>query len=214
MIGVAGNVRFRNLTTDLMDPGEDPDVYFSYAQVPTSSFDILVRSATSELTRVDIVRRAVSALDPSVPLARVQPLEDALAAQTANARFGSFVLGIFAVLALALSGAGLYGVMAFVVASRRREIAIRMALGAEPTRVLRMVVRQGMALVGIGAIVGIGTALLSARLFSSLLYGVQPSDPAAITTVTAILLATAALANAIPALRAVRTEPQIVLRGE
>ncbi|MGH7574435.1 MAG: ADOP family duplicated permease, partial [Longimicrobiales bacterium] len=99
VIGVVGNVRFRDLTTDLMGPAADPDVYFSYAQDPTGSFDILVRSALSDLTGVDVVRRAVVALDPSVPLAVVQPLEEAPRAQTANARFGSLVLGIFAVLA-------------------------------------------------------------------------------------------------------------------
>lgn len=214
VIGVAENVRFRSLTTDLMDPGEDPDVYFHYAQIPTSSFDILVRSTTSGLVDIGIVRAAVAELDPSVLVARVQSLEDVLAAQTAGARFGSLVLGIFAALALALSGIGLYGVMAFLVASRRREIAIRIALGAQPARVRRMVVSQGMLLVGIGAAAGLAAVLLGGRLFSSLLFGVRPSDPASMAAVTAILIATAALANIAPVRRAVRTEPQTVLRGE
>ncbi len=214
VIGVAANVRFRSLTTDLMDPGEDPDVYLPHAQAPTPALEILVRSATNELTGIDIVRRAVAELDPSVPVADVQSLEDALAVQTANARFGSLVLGVFAALALALSAVGLYGIMAFLVASRRRETAIRIAVGADPARVLRMVVREGMTVVGFGAVVGLAGVFLAARLFSSLLYGVQPADPAAITAATAILLATALLANVVPARRATRIDPMTALREE
>ncbi|MGH8195541.1 MAG: ABC transporter permease [Woeseiaceae bacterium] len=214
VIGVAENVRFRDLTTDLFSAGEDPDVYFSYAQIPTASFEILVRSATSELTAFDVVRRAVTELDPSVPLGRVQPLESVLEAQTASARFGSVILGLFAVLALVLCGIGLYGIMAFFVASRRSEIAVRMALGARQTRVLGMVVRQGMLLVGAGAIAGLAAVLLGGRLFSSLFFSVGATDPAVHLTSVGLLAVIAFVACALPAWRATRIDPTEALRSE
>ncbi|MEX2124644.1 MAG: ABC transporter permease [Woeseia sp.] len=214
VIGVAENVRFRDLTSDLFSPGEDPDVYFSYAQSPTASFEILVRSATSGLAGIDLVQRAVAELDPSVPLASVQSLGSALDAQTASARFGSIVLGLFAALALVLSGIGLYGIMAFFVASRRCEIAIRMALGAKQARVLRMVVRQGMLLVGLGAIAGLAAVLVGGRLFSSVLFGVGAADPAVHLSTVALLALIAFAACAIPAWRATRVEPTEALRSE
>jgi putative ABC transport system permease protein len=214
VIGVAQNVRFRDLTADLFSPGEDPDVYFSYAQDPTPSFEIVVRSATNALTDAELVRRTVAELDASVPLTSAQPLETALGDQTASARFGSIVLGLFAGLALVLSGIGLYGIMAFFVASRRGEIAVRIALGAKPARVLRMVVRQGMTLVSIGIIAGLAVVLFGGRLFSSLLYGVGVADPLAHLSSVALLAVIAFFACAIPAWRATRIDPTEALRSE
>ncbi len=213
MIGVAADARFRDLTTDLMDPGEDPDVYLPYAQFPTGGFEIVVRSATSAPASAEMVQSAVAALDPSVPLSRTRSLESLLAGQTAAARSGSAALGIFATLALALSGIGLYGVMAFLVVSRRRELAIRATVGADAGAVVRMVIRQGMALVGIGVLAGLATALLAGRLFSSLLFGVGAFDPAVFLSAATLALVGLA-ACAIPARRATRVDPVEALRHE
>jgi len=214
VVGVAGNVRFRDLTSDLFSPAEDPDVYFAYAQMPTGSLEVLVRSAASQLVAVDVMQRALAELDPSVPLASPQALESVLAQQTGNARFGSVILGLFAVLALVLCGIGLYGIMAFFVVSRRSEIAIRMALGARQTRVLAMVVRQGMLLVGIGVTAGLTAVLLGGRLFSNLFYGVGAADPLVHLSSAALLAMIAFIACVLPAWRATRIDPTEAIRHE
>jgi putative ABC transport system permease protein len=214
VIGVAGNVRFRDLTSDLFSPGEDPDVYFPFAQSPTASFEILVRSRTDGTMPAEVVRRAVARLDPSVPLANIQSLETALAAHTASARLASTVLGLFALLAATLCGIGLYGLMAFFVASRRWEIAVRIAVGARQSRVLRMVVQQAMMLAGIGIVAGLFAVLVLGRLFSSVLFGVRPADPLVHLSSIALLALVAFLACAIPAWRAVRIDPTEALRSD
>jgi ABC-type antimicrobial peptide transport system permease subunit len=135
-------------------------------------------------------------------------------AQTATARFGSFVLTTFALLALTLASVGLYGVITFLVNSRRRDIAVRIALGANRSSILQLIMRQGMIVAAAGVLVGGVAALLSARFLSAFLYQVQPSDPRTIATSIFILLAIATLANLIPALRAARTQPEAVLRAE
>jgi predicted permease len=211
IVGVAENVRQRNLTTSLFDPGEDPDVYFAFAQLPRGGFDILVRGERS-LIPAERLHAAVSAADRSIPLFQVESLQASLDAQTANARFGSMLLAALGALALLLAAVGLYGVMAFLVQTRRREIAVRMALGAAPGDVVRMVFTQAMLLVVIGALAGVLIALVAGRLSSGLLYGVAPTDPLSLGAVTAALVASAALAALIPARRAVRAAPQMVLR--
>jgi predicted permease len=214
VIGVAANVRFRDLTSDLFSAGEDPDVWFPYPQRPSTTLEILVRSGTSDLVPADVVQRAIAGLDPSVPLVRAQPLADVLGEQTGSARFGSVILALFAGLALVLCGIGLYGVMAFFVASRRPEIAVRMALGAKQAQVLAMIVRQGMALVGIGVIAGLAAVVAGARLAASLLFGVSPADPLVHVSCLALLATIALAACLLPAWRATRIDPTEALRAE
>lgn len=137
-----------------------------------------------------------------------------LGAQTARARFGSFVLGLFGIAALALAAIGLYGVMAFAVAARQREIAVRLAVGGSPGAVLRMVLRQGIALAAAGLAVGLAVALFGARSLDALLYSIEPSDPLTLVAVSALLLAVSAIANFLPARRATRVDPQLALRAE
>jgi predicted permease len=213
IIGVVENVRYRDLTTSLMDPGEDPDVFLSYAQLPSADFDIVVRTEQSELAIASMIQREVSALDPSVPIFEVQTLSAALAAQTASDRFGSSVLALFGALALALAAVGLYGVMAFVVGTRRREIAIRLAVGADPRSALSMVLRQGMALVALGIVLGLTVALAAGRLLESLLFGVTTRDPLTFIVVSLVLASVAFAANYIPAHRATRIDPQLALKS-
>lgn len=211
IVGIAANVRQRNLTTSLFDPGEDPDVYFALAQLPRGALDIVVRGERG-LVDAERMLAAVRAADPAIPLFRIEPLQAALEAQTANARFGSLLLIVLGALALLLAAVGLFGVMAFVVQTRRREIAVRMALGAGPHGVIVMVVWQALLVAGIGAGGGIVLALVAGRLSAGLLYGVAPTDIGSLTAVTGALIATAAFAAFLPARRAVRSSPQLVLR--
>jgi len=213
VIGVVEDVRYRDLTTSLMDPGEDPDVFLSYAQLPSAAFDIVVRTEQPELANASLIQREVSALDPSVPIFRVQSLSAAVAAQTASDRFGSSLLALFGGLALALAAVGLYGVMAFVVGMRRREIAIRLAVGADPRSALSMVLRQGMALVALGTALGLATAFAAGQLLKSLLFGVSTRDPLTFIVVPLVLVAVAFAANYIPAHRATRIDPQLALKS-
>jgi predicted permease len=214
VIGVVGDPRYRDLTTDLMDPGEDPDVWFSYAQIPSGSFDLIVRHRPGASADIESMRRAVAAIDPSIPLFQVGRLQDGLDRQTANDRFGSMLLALFGAAALTLAAIGLFGVMSFVVSMRRREIAIRIALGSSPGSVLGGVLKQGLQVVGAGAAAGLLASVAAGRLIRSILFGVSPMDPLSVAVVILVLVGTAALANVVPASRAARTDPQRVLRGD
>jgi predicted permease len=213
VIGVTADPRYRDLTTSLMDPGEDPDVWLSYHQLPTSTFDIVVKRAPGAGADIESIRQAIAALDPAIPLFQVGQLQDALELQTANDRFGAVLLTLFGVAALALAAIGLFGVMSFVVSMRRREIAIRIALGSTPTAVLAHVLRQGLLVVAAGITGGLVASVYAGRLIQGILFGVSPADPVSIVVVLTVLGAAAVTANVIPAARAARTDPQVVLRG-
>ena len=207
VIGVVGDVRFGTA-----DAPPIPDVFISYAQAPRNAGIIFVRAATDPAALVPAVRREIAALDPTLPIYDVRPLRARVGDATARTRFGAALLAVFAALALLLSGLGIYGVLAFAVAQRTREIGIRIALGATRARVLRMVVRQGLALTAAGLLVGAVAALAATRLLASLLYEVAPSDPATYAAIALVLGAVAMLAVAVPALRATRVDPLVALR--
>ncbi|MEJ2503572.1 MAG: ADOP family duplicated permease [Gemmatimonadota bacterium] len=214
VVGVAGNVRQRALTTSLMDPGEDPDVYFPYAQLPTRSFDILVRAEGDPARLTGAVRGLIADRDPSLPLYDVATLTSELDAQTALGRMVSAFLTVFAVLALVAAAIGLFGVLAFVVRGRRAEIAVRAALGAGPRRILRLVVGQGLAMVAMGLAVGILAALAAARFAASQLYGVSATDPVILAGTAMALLAVGVAASALPAIAALRVDPRTAMAEE
>jgi ABC-type antimicrobial peptide transport system permease subunit len=202
------------LTVSRDDAAEDPDVYFAFAQFPPLNFDIIVRQTRPGTITSQMIQQAVNAADPTIPIFHVQTLAGSLAAQTASARFGSFVLGIFALLALTLGAVGLYGVTMFIVSARRRDLAIRLALGAEPARMVRDVVVNGLIVAVTGAAIGIAGAFAATRLLGSFLYGVTPTDPLTFIIVSLLLIGTAAIANLMPALRAARIDPQMALRAD
>jgi len=214
VVGVATTTRFRDLTTDLGDPNGEADVYFSLAQLPPTSLEIAVRAQGDTLAAAAALRAAVASVDPTVPLYNVAPLLHALRGQSADARVASLVFTLFSAMALALASVGIYGVLAFIVSLSRREIAIRMALGAESGRVLALVVRNAMLLVGAGVVAGVLGALFGTRLLTSQLFRVTPTDPATFAGVTAAVLVTALLASWLPARRAAATPPQSALKGE
>ena len=157
---------------------------------------------------------AVRAVNPNLPLASVSTLDQILAESMARTSFTLVMFAIAAAVALALGLVGIYGVISYVVSQRTREIGVRMALGADRRDVSRMVLRQGMILAGIGVVVGLVAAVGLTRLMSSLLYGVEPTDPVTLGVVAALLTAVALVASYLPALRASRTDPLEALRFE
>ena len=212
IVGVVDDVRYRDLTTTLAT--SEPDVYFSLAQRPPSGIEFAVRSEAVPDGLAGPVRRELATMDPAIALFGVQPLESLVAQQTASGRFASTALGVFALVAVLLTGIGLYGVLAFLVAMRRREIGIRLALGATRERVSGIIIGQGMKLVGIGIAVGAVIAFILTRWIESQLFGVSSHDPAVFGSVMLLLLAVAAIASWLPSRRASRVDPQIALRAE
>jgi len=212
ILGVVANARFRDLTTDLSST--EPDVYFSYRQIPSAEVQIAVRASGDLAPLAAALRREVGAIDPSLPLYNVDLLGSLLQRQTGTARFGSFVLAAFSGIAVLLAAIGIYGALAFLVSLSRREIAIRMALGATPRKVLGRVVGQGAALAIAGFVIGVGGAIFAARALTSQLFGVSPLDPLTFASVGGLLLLVALTASYIPARRATKVDPLTALRQE
>ncbi len=160
------------------------------------------------------VERMVREVDPAVPVVRLRDMEAVFAESMRRPRLLGQLLGAFAGVALLLAAVGTYGVLSYMVAERRREIGIRMALGAERSTVLAQVMQQGLQLTMAGIIAGLAGALALNRMMASLLFGVQPTDPATLAAVTATIALVAAVACWLPAFRASRLDPIVVLRGD
>jgi putative ABC transport system permease protein len=156
----------------------------------------------------------VQSVDPSLPVFGERTMEDVVSSSLARRRFALQVVGGFGVLALLLAGVGVYGVVAYSVSQRTREIGIRLALGARPADVLRLVVGSGMKLTLLGVGLGLAASFGIARLLASLLYGVSPGDPATYALVAVLLACVALLACLIPARRATKVDPMVALRYE
>ncbi|HEY9449334.1 MAG TPA: FtsX-like permease family protein, partial [Gemmatimonadaceae bacterium] len=155
----------------------------------------------------------IAALDRDLPV-QVQTMEEALGLSLLPQRVGATLLGVFSVLGLVLASIGLYGVVAYAVTQRTRELGIRLALGAETRDIYRVVIRQGMSLMIVGVTIGIAVALLLTRLVRGLLFGVSPADPLTLGVVVAILTVVALLASYVPARRATRVDPLVALHEE
>ena len=159
-------------------------------------------------------RRRSAALDPSLPIVKLRSMDDVFAEAIGRPRLLAQLLGIFAGLAILLAAIGSYGVLSYMVTERRREIGIRMALGADRGSVLRMVLSQGLRLTLVGVVAGLAAAFAMNRVLASLLFGVRPSDPVTIASVVTLIGAVALVACYLPARVATRVDPMIVLREE
>ncbi|HEU4563107.1 MAG TPA: ABC transporter permease [Gemmatimonadaceae bacterium] len=209
IVGVAGNERFAGLAAD-----PQPAVYFAYPQFAMDAVYLMVRAPELTPTLQRAIRDVVHGLDRTVPVERFQPMAGVRDAAMATPRFIAAMIGAFAALALLLAAVGIYGVLAQLVAQRRHEIGIRIALGAERWRVMRMVLRQGLALTGAGLALGVAAALGASRTLRALLYGVAPTDAATYVALSTLLAAVALLASWLPARRAARVEPVEAIRNE
>jgi putative ABC transport system permease protein len=176
--------------------------------------DMLVKTSVEPYSLIGAIKREIRVIDKDQPIAQVQTLDDKLSESVAPQRFTLLLLGIFALIALLLASAGIYGVMSYEVTQRTHEIGVRMALGARQLDVLKLMVRQGMSLVVIGVVLGLAGAFATTRLMSSLLFDVTAKDPATFAVVTAVLTIVALLACYIPARRATKVDPLVALRYE
>lgn len=209
VVGVVGNVHSFGL-----DREEPSSMYFPHEQVPSRRMNVVVRTAGDPLALAASLRSTVWRFDPDLAIPSMQTLEQVIAGSVSERRFTMFLLAAFSALALLLASIGLYGVMAFAVTRRTREIGIRIALGARPGEVMRLILGQGLALTAVGLGVGVILALALGRGLSALLFGIAPHDPATLAAVVATLAGVAALASYIPARRAMRVDPVIALRHE
>jgi len=209
VIGVVGNA-----LTSALNEEPVPAMYYSAATVLWPTMDIVVRTAGEPLAMLPAVRQRVRELDPELPVSTVRSMEQWISISAAQPRLNAVLVAVFACVALLIAAIGVYGVLAYSVEQRTREIGLRMAMGAQRGNVLRLVVREGMlvALAGIG--VGLAGALAVSRVLASLLYGVPERDPATFASVAAALAVVALAACAAPAYRASKVDPMVALRFE
>ncbi len=207
LVGVVANVKYAGL-------GAPPDdvVYRPFAQQPWVAPFLVVRTSGDPAEFALTLRRGIAAVDQGIVVGAVTPLEQLVADAAAQPQFHTVLLASFAALALGIAGIGLYGVVAYAVSRRTREIGIRIALGATSRDVLRMVVKDGMLVAMAGIVAGTASAFVFARLLAGLLYGVTPTDPVSFLLASAGLLGLTLLASYIPARRAARIEPIAALR--
>jgi putative ABC transport system permease protein len=208
IVGIAGDVRTR------ISREPEPTIYFHYPQMPYRFMVVTVRTHANPQSMVESIRGAVRSVDPEQPLFQVRTLEELMSQTLVPWRFSMTLLGSFAALALILAAAGIYGVISHTVGQRTNEIGIRMALGAQPRDVLRLILRQGIGVALIGIAVGLGGAFYLTRFLQTQLYAVRPTDPLTFAAIPLVLLVVAFAASYIPARRATRVDPMVALRYE
>jgi putative ABC transport system permease protein len=206
IVGVVDDVRSSALNQ------ESPAMYFSINARSWPTMDVAMRTDLAPESALAAARREIGQIDPELPLSHVRTMDEWVAASAAQPRLSAMLIGVFAGAALLLAAVGTYGVIAYSVAQRRREIGLRIALGAQRTAVLGLVVREGMTVGAIGVAGGVVAAVLLGRALSSLLFGIDARDPLTYVAVTTTLGAVALVATAIPARRAAAVDPMIALR--
>ncbi len=209
IVGIAGDVRHSTL-----DAAPKPEVYWAYPQYPVRSLTFVLRTTIEPMSLAAAARKEIWAVDQDLPITRLQTMEGLISASIAQQRLYLSLMGVFAAVALLLAAVGIYGVMSYAVAQRAHEIGIRMALGAQTSDVLKLVVGQSMKLTMMGVAVGLVTAFGLTRLITNLLFGVSATDPATFVAVALLLTGVALAACYIPARRATKVDPMMALRTE
>jgi len=217
VVGVAADVRHWARDVDI-----EPTAYYPYTQVPqrmaplvlARHMTVIVRTPTNSSALLGDIRQAVASVNKTVPVYQVKTVEEFLSDSGSLRRFDMWLLSVFAALALTLAGVGIYGVMAYLVSQRTREIGIRMALGARRNDVLRLILGHGFKLSLAGVLVGIAGAVALTRVMASLLYEVSPTDVSTFVLVSSAVLTFILLACYVPSLRATRVDPNVALRHE
>jgi len=209
IVGVVGDVRRTSLSEE-----PAPAMYLPHRQASFPTLTLLVRTRGNATNVPAALTRALTVLDPDQALGKIKPMRTVFASSLARQRFSASLLGIFAMMALALSAVGIFGVMTAMVTQRTRELAVRLALGAHPRKVLQLVLSHGATLAGIGIAIGLFGAFALSRVVAGMLYNVAATDPLTLLSVSMLLAAVALLACYIPARRATRLDPIITLREE
>ena len=212
IVGVVGDVRF-GLGTD-----PQAEMYLPYRQadllLPVFQLSVVMRTAGDPSLQTAALRSALAEIDANQPLVKVRTMEENMATTVAQPRFRTWLIGILAMLALVLAAVGVYGVMSYTVTQRTSEIGVRVALGAQPQDVFRIIVGEGLRLALFGVGVGLVAALVLTRLLQSFLFGISAYDPVTFVAVSLLLTLVAVAASYFPARRATRVDPMIVLRYE
>jgi putative ABC transport system permease protein len=209
VVGVVRDVKSGSLEAAIR-----PQLYVPLAQWPWAGMTVVLQTEREPLALASAARNELKALDPLLPVAKIRTMKQVVAKASSARRFNTALLTFFAGAALFLTIMGIYGVVAFLVGRRRREIGIRMALGAQRRDVLRLVLQQGMRPVAWGSVAGIGASLVASRFLASQLYDVSSSDPLTLAVILSLLLGTALLACWLPARRATKVDPIVALRYE
>jgi putative ABC transport system permease protein len=209
IVGVIADVKLYGL-----DAKVEPAIYIPYDQQPARAFSLVLRTSAGPTSLSAAARREILAVDPDQPVSDVRTMEEVVSDSLVLRRLSMWMLGAFAALALMLATVGVYGLTAYAVSQRTHEIGLRMALGATPSSVLRMVLGRGLLIALVGIALGLPGALALARLIQGLLFGVPPTDPLVFVAVPLLLALVAAAASFLPALRAIRIHPVDALRCE
>ncbi len=220
IVGLVGHVKHFGLSTDAQQKIQY-QLYFPYSQMPdiflapmAEGMTVVARTSSDPTGLISEAKSQVLAVDKDQPVNNIRTMEQIIAASISQQRFSMLLLGIFAVVALVLAAVGIYGVMSYTVTQRTHEIGIRMALGARPGDVLKMVVKRGMTLTVVGVAIGLGAAFALTRLMESLLFGVSATDPLTFAAISIVLAGVALGACFVPARRATKVDPMIALRYE
>ena len=215
VVGVVGDIRVRGL-----ERSSEPQVYLPYRQVPDGWLagyvpkDLAIRSASGPGTLLPAVRQIIRSADAEQPVSDVRTMTDIVEDQTASRAAQIRVLGAFAAIAFLLAGVGIHGLLSFAVSRRTQEIGVRIALGARPGEIVRMIVRQGALLAGAGVLPGVVLAYAAGRAMEGLLASVRPGDAATFASAIGLCVLMTVLGSFVPALRAVRIDPIQAIRSE
>jgi putative ABC transport system permease protein len=207
IVGVVGDVR-----EGALDKSPEPTVYFPHSHLAYPGMTLVVRTTQDPMALAADARNIIREMDPNQPVTEVRTMEQVLASTVARQRFAAILLGAFSALALLLAALGVYSVLSYIVVERSQELGIRMAVGAQPGDVVRLVLRQGLGWTGLGLAVGVALTLAFGRFLGSLLFGVAGTDFMTMTGVSGLLLVVGFLATLLPAWRAVRLDPVRALR--
>jgi len=209
IVGVVGDVKYSGLNAP-----PEPAFYLADRQQPFLRRFVLIRTTADPRAALNSIRTAVSALDRDVPVTRLYTLDQLMNDSVAAPRFRTTLVTVFALLGLTLAAIGIYGVMAYAVSERTRELSVRVALGATTRDVMRMVLVEAFALAAAGVVLGVAGAVATTRLMAALLFGVTPTDPATFVSIAGVLMTIALAGSYVPARRATRVDPMATLRSE
>jgi putative ABC transport system permease protein len=207
IVGIVANTKHGSLREPI-----DPEFYQPYAQAPWTFMTVVIETGLGPQQLTSALERELSSIDSAVAMPSVRPMSDLVAGSVSLDRFEMVGLVTFAALALLLAAIGLYGVMAYLVGQRTREIGLRIALGASSKAIVGSIMADGLALVAIGLVVGFALTLAVTRVLREFLFGVSPTDPSTLAVVAAVLVGVAVLASLIPARRAMRIDPMVAIR--